>query len=151
MDDAGSIPVLPHRVASAEAGAAYETDVIIVGAGPVGLFAVFELGLLDLKAHLVDVLDRQLAADLPAEHGALLQAEALERAQDRGRRSLCGHVDRDEAILRGQQAVPGPESGVRAVRRHIGIVLAQQPTEIVADLGAGRGLAAPLAPGSPAR
>nr|HRK71207.1 NAD(P)/FAD-dependent oxidoreductase [Micropepsaceae bacterium] len=35
-----------------------KTDVIIVGAGPVGLFAVFELGLLDLKAHLVDILDR---------------------------------------------------------------------------------------------
>ena len=45
-------------VQSAEAGKAYETDVIIVGAGPVGLFAVFELGLLDLKAHVVDVLDR---------------------------------------------------------------------------------------------
>lgn len=35
-----------------------ETDVVIVGAGPVGLFAVFELGLLDLKAHVVDILDR---------------------------------------------------------------------------------------------
>ena len=35
-----------------------ETDVIIIGAGPIGLFAVFELGLLDLKAHLVDILDR---------------------------------------------------------------------------------------------
>ncbi|MGE0742722.1 MAG: NAD(P)/FAD-dependent oxidoreductase [Hyphomonadaceae bacterium] len=49
---------MQHRVESAPAGAAYETDVIIVGAGPVGLFAVFELGLLDLKSHLVDVLDR---------------------------------------------------------------------------------------------
>jgi thioredoxin reductase (NADPH) len=39
-------------------GAPVETDVIIVGAGPIGLFAVFELGLLDLKAHLVDILDR---------------------------------------------------------------------------------------------
>ena len=48
----------PVKVQSADAGAAYETDVIIVGAGPVGLFAVFELGLLDLKAHVVDVLDR---------------------------------------------------------------------------------------------
>ncbi len=48
----------PQRIASAAPGQAYETDVIIVGAGPVGLFAVFELGLLDLKAHLVDVLDR---------------------------------------------------------------------------------------------
>lgn len=35
-----------------------ETDVLIVGAGPVGLFAVFELGLLDLRCHLVDILDR---------------------------------------------------------------------------------------------
>ncbi|SRR5579885_251066 len=38
--------------------AVHETDVAIVGAGPIGLFAVFELGLLDLKAHLVDILDR---------------------------------------------------------------------------------------------
>src|ERR1700753_3073368 len=35
-----------------------ETDVAIIGAGPIGLFAVFELGLLDLKAHLIDILDR---------------------------------------------------------------------------------------------
>ncbi|HYD86857.1 MAG TPA: NAD(P)/FAD-dependent oxidoreductase [Vitreimonas sp.] len=48
----------PVKVQSARPGEAYETDVIIVGAGPVGLFAVFELGLLDLKAHVVDVLDR---------------------------------------------------------------------------------------------
>lgn len=36
----------------------HQTDVIVVGAGPVGLFAVFELGLLGLKTHLVDILDR---------------------------------------------------------------------------------------------
>lgn len=36
----------------------HTTDVAIIGAGPVGLFAVFELGLLDMKAHLIDVLDR---------------------------------------------------------------------------------------------
>ncbi|MFY9641898.1 MAG: NAD(P)/FAD-dependent oxidoreductase [Rhodomicrobium sp.] len=35
-----------------------ETDALIIGAGPVGLFAVFELGLLDIKAHLIDILDR---------------------------------------------------------------------------------------------
>ncbi|MCF1503314.1 NAD(P)/FAD-dependent oxidoreductase [Afifella sp. H1R] len=39
-------------------GTLVETDVAIIGAGPVGLFAVFELGLLDLKCHLVDILDR---------------------------------------------------------------------------------------------
>jgi thioredoxin reductase (NADPH) len=33
-----------------------QTDVVIVGAGPVGLFQVFELGLLDLKAELIDSL-----------------------------------------------------------------------------------------------
>ena len=34
------------------------TDAVIVGAGPVGLFAVFELGLLDIKCHLIDILDK---------------------------------------------------------------------------------------------
>lgn len=34
------------------------TDVIVIGAGPVGLFAVFELGLLDMRVHLVDILDK---------------------------------------------------------------------------------------------
>ncbi len=35
-----------------------KTDCLIIGAGPVGLFAVFELGLLDIKCHLVDILDK---------------------------------------------------------------------------------------------
>jgi thioredoxin reductase (NADPH) len=38
--------------------AAIETDVVVVGAGPAGLFAVFELGLLDIKAHVIDILPR---------------------------------------------------------------------------------------------
>lgn len=35
-----------------------ETDVVIIGAGPVGLFAVFQLGLLGMKAHVIDILDK---------------------------------------------------------------------------------------------
>ncbi len=35
-----------------------KTDVVIIGAGPCGLFAVFELGLVDLKCHVIDILDR---------------------------------------------------------------------------------------------
>src|SRR5215475_1004073 len=35
-----------------------KTDVLIVGAGPIGLFAVFELGLLDMRCHLIDILDK---------------------------------------------------------------------------------------------
>jgi thioredoxin reductase (NADPH) len=37
---------------------AVQTDCLIVGAGPCGLFQVFELGLLDLKAHVVDALPK---------------------------------------------------------------------------------------------
>ncbi len=39
-------------------GELIKTDVVIIGAGPIGLFAVFELGLLDMKAHLIDILDK---------------------------------------------------------------------------------------------
>ncbi len=35
---------------------AIETDALIIGAGPVGLFQVFELGLLEIKAHVIDSL-----------------------------------------------------------------------------------------------
>lgn len=36
----------------------HETDALIIGAGPVGIFAVFELGLVDINCHLVDILDK---------------------------------------------------------------------------------------------
>ena len=48
-----------------------QTDALIIGAGPVGLFQVFELGLLEIRAHVVDVLPHvggqciELYADKP--------------------------------------------------------------------------------------
>ncbi len=45
-----------------------ETDILIIGAGPVGLFTVFEAGLLKLKCHVIDVLPQvggQLAEVYP--------------------------------------------------------------------------------------
>ncbi len=36
--------------------AVIETDAVIIGAGPVGLFQVFQLGLLEIKAHVIDSL-----------------------------------------------------------------------------------------------
>ncbi len=45
-------PVVAHGAG----GGPIETDAVIVGAGPVGLFQVFELGLLEIKAHVVDSL-----------------------------------------------------------------------------------------------
>jgi len=35
-----------------------KTDILIIGAGPVGLFAVFEAGLLKMKCHLIDILPK---------------------------------------------------------------------------------------------
>ena len=46
---------LASHNASSQHGA-IETDAVIVGAGPVGLFQVFELGLLEINAHVIDSL-----------------------------------------------------------------------------------------------
>ena len=35
----------------------HNTDVVIIGAGPVGLFAAFEAGMLNMKSHIVDILE----------------------------------------------------------------------------------------------
>ncbi len=37
----------------------FQTDAVVIGAGPAGLFSVFELGLNDIKCHVVDILDKQ--------------------------------------------------------------------------------------------
>ena len=39
----------------------HQTDVAIIGAGPVGLFAVFECGMVRLKCHVIDALDATVA------------------------------------------------------------------------------------------
>jgi len=38
-------------------GQTHKTDVAIIGAGPVGLFAVFECGMLKMKCHVIDALE----------------------------------------------------------------------------------------------
>ncbi len=47
-----------ESAANGSSGDPIEADVLIIGAGPVGLFAVFELGLMDVKCHVVDILDK---------------------------------------------------------------------------------------------
>jgi thioredoxin reductase (NADPH) len=65
------------------------TDVVIVGAGPVGLFAVFELGMLKIRSRLIDSLDAaggQCAAlypekpiyDIPG-HPKVMAGELIDR------------------------------------------------------------------------
>lgn len=46
------------QVATADSVQPIETDAVIIGAGPCGLFAVFELGLVDIKAHVIDILGK---------------------------------------------------------------------------------------------
>jgi thioredoxin reductase (NADPH) len=59
---ATSADPLPNRAQSPNADQAdtavepIQTDAVVIGAGPVGLFQVFELGLLEIKAHVVDSL-----------------------------------------------------------------------------------------------
>jgi thioredoxin reductase (NADPH) len=71
---------------------AQRTDVAIIGAGPVGLFAVFECGMLGMRCHVLDALDRaggQCAAlypekpiyDIPA-HGEISAADLIDRLAD---------------------------------------------------------------------
>lgn len=50
-------PLTPEVISTTLARqSAIETDAVIIGAGPVGLFQVFELGLLEVKAHVIDSL-----------------------------------------------------------------------------------------------
>ena len=52
------IPEYMSAVSSVATDAVIDTDALIIGAGPCGLFQVFELGLLGINAHLVETLDR---------------------------------------------------------------------------------------------
>src|SRR4026208_2117527 len=55
-----TLPILSGPFFGRQAMQANEasTDLVIIGAGPVGLFAVFQLGLARLKAHVIDILDK---------------------------------------------------------------------------------------------
>jgi thioredoxin reductase (NADPH) len=47
----------PKTFGVAMPSATHSTDVAIIGAGPVGLFTVFELGMLKMRCHVIDALD----------------------------------------------------------------------------------------------
>src|SRR4051812_30241988 len=70
----------------------HTTDIVIIGAGPVGLFAVFEAGMLKMRTHVLDALPAiggQCTAlypekpiyDIPA-HPRILAGELVERLRD---------------------------------------------------------------------
>lgn len=66
-----------------------ETDIVIIGAGPVGLFAIFEAGMLKMRCHVVDALEAvggQCSAlypekpiyDIPA-HPSIMAQELIDK------------------------------------------------------------------------
>lgn len=74
----------PAPASAPLAAAPVRTDVLIIGAGPVGLFAAFQAGVLGLQCELIDVLDRpggqctelypeKPIYDIPAVPGCLAQ------------------------------------------------------------------------------
>ena len=72
-----------------QSGHGLDTDVAVIGAGPVGLFAVFQCGMLGFRCHVIDVLDTtggQCAAlypekpiyDIPG-HPSILAMDLIDR------------------------------------------------------------------------
>jgi thioredoxin reductase (NADPH) len=73
----------------------YKTDIIVIGAGPAGLFTVFEAGMLKMKCHVIDTLDfigGQCSAlypekpiyDIPA-HPQILAADLIAKLEEQAR------------------------------------------------------------------
>ncbi len=73
----------------------YKTDLVIIGAGPTGLFSVFEAGMLKIKCHVIDsleVIGGQCLAlypekpiyDIPA-HPSILASELIEKLEEQAK------------------------------------------------------------------
>lgn len=73
----------------------HKTDLVIIGAGPVGLFSIFEAGMLKIKCHVIDTLEHiggQCVAlypekpiyDIPA-HPKILATNLIEQLEDQAR------------------------------------------------------------------
>ena len=77
--------------ATGAARAPIETDAVIVGAGPVGLFQAFELGLLEMRAHIVD--------SLPAAGGQCIELYADKPIYDIPGTPACSARELIERLL----------------------------------------------------
>ncbi len=123
------------------ADAVQKTDVVIIGAGPVGLFAIFELGMLKLKAHVVDSLDMaggQCAAlypekpiyDIPA-YPEILAGNLVERLSEQA-------APFEPIYHLGQQAtgLNRGEDGLWHVETSAGVKIAAHAVIIAAGAGA---------------
>jgi thioredoxin reductase (NADPH) len=118
-----------------------QTDVVIIGAGPVGLFAIFECGMLRMKCHVVDALDvigGQCAAlypekpiyDIPG-HPAIDAADLIEKLGEQA-------APFDPVYHLGQQVVgvTPVEGGRWRVATSTGTVIEATAVIVAAGVGA---------------
>ncbi len=121
-------------------GKQHETDIVIVGAGPVGLFQVFEAGMLDMRCHVVDILDAiggQCTALYPEKPIYDIPALPVVQAQD-----LIGQLERQAAPFSpvyhlGQQVVSVEgHAGAFSVRTSTGTTIRCKAVVIAAGCGA---------------
>ena len=121
-------------------GEQHETDIVIVGAGPVGLFQVFEAGMLDMRCHVVDTLDAiggQCTALYPEKPIYDIPALPVVQAQD-----LIGQLERQAAPFSpvyhlGQQVVSVEgHAGAFSVGTSAGTTIRCKAVVIAAGCGA---------------
>lgn len=73
----------------------HNTDLVIIGAGPTGLFAIFEAGMLKIKTHVIDTLEviggqclalypEKPIYDIPA-HPSILASELIEKLEEQAK------------------------------------------------------------------
>ncbi len=123
------------------AEAVQKTDVVIIGAGPVGLFAIFELGMLKLQAHVIDSLDMpggQCAAlypekpiyDIPA-YPEIMAGDLVERLVEQAKpfQPVYHFGQQATALQRG-------EDGLWHIETSAGTQLAAHAVIIAAGAGA---------------
>lgn len=94
----------------------YKADVVIIGAGPVGLFAVFECGMMNMNVHVIDSLAEiggQCTAlypekpiyDIPA-HPKILAADLIKNLEEQGAPFRpTYHLNQQVVVLKDEQGV----------------------------------------------
>ncbi|MBN34774.1 MAG: ferredoxin--NADP(+) reductase [Rhodospirillaceae bacterium] len=120
--------------------AQHETDIVVIGAGPVGLFQIFEAGMLDMRCHVVDTLDAiggQCTAlypekpiyDIPGYPE--IEADDLIRQLEKQAAPFepVFHLDQQVVALEG-------EAGAMTVRTSVGTEVACKAVVIAAGCGA---------------
>jgi len=120
---------------------AHQTDVTIIGAGPVGLFAVFECGMLGLRCHVVDALaiaGGQCSAlypekpiyDIPG-HPEIAASELVRKLEEQAA-PFAPHFHFDQQVERLSRT----ESGLIEIATSRGTIIQSRAVIIAAGVGA---------------